>query len=75
MFYLYLIKTQYIFVYRLIEIFMKQISVTEYAKLNKITRGGVFKRINTSLKNGSNKLKDGSIFAKIGHNYIIEIDE
>jgi hypothetical protein len=53
---------------------MKRISITEYAKLNKIKRSAVFGRIERAIKHGSNKLKDGSLFEKVGHNYIIEIE-
>jgi hypothetical protein len=51
---------------------MERISVTEYAKKKGISRQAVLQQINWACKKG-NKLKDGSYFEKIGHNYIIEI--
>lgn len=53
---------------------MNRVSVTEYAKLKGITRQAVLQQINWACKKG-NKLRDGSFFEKVGHNYIIEIND
>jgi hypothetical protein len=59
---------------------MKRLSTTEYSKIAigakgkiGITTQAVRKRIKIAVNSGTNKLKDGSHFEKIGHNYIIEI--
>jgi hypothetical protein len=59
---------------------MNRISVTQYAELKtshkkKITRQAVLGQIKRALDRGTNKLKDGSIFAKIGNTYIIELND
>jgi hypothetical protein len=48
--------------------------LSEYAKQKGITRQAALQRIDRAIKHGTNKLKDGSYFEKIGHNYIIEIN-
>ena len=54
---------------------MGRISVTEYAFLKEVKRDTIHKRIQKSIFFGTNKLADGSFFEKVGHNYIIELND